>query len=409
MNQRIVTVSLFVLAAVTVTMVSGCGRGGKAGEADVVSYPTWQFKSYERLAVLPFQVSDRRAVGAADRLTAALVDDLSRNGAFKVMDRSSMKEIFTEQDLSNLADVADPRTAIPQGRIEAAQALVIGRITTYDLVAERRVRRVPVYAVDARGRFLLDRYGRRVISSYQERYEYTHAATVAATVRVIDAATGSLLLSHATQPITLDKTGRGGPPDESPEQLADQAVSSLARELYKQIAPTRQRVKFDKDMLVVALDYYDGRYEEARSLPSNLDKFMVAVRGLPSSCDRNRFRVTITADGGRDDLFSQEFTWSARDGQIGQAWPVEMNRIALGGAGRYVAKLYSVGSPQPVLLRPFEIRAPKESEIGNSQPRELNMPSQPPPEDEPQYDRNRKKRGSDDEDDDEDDEDDDAH
>lgn len=395
--------SWVVLAVVAVGMVSGCGRGGKAGEAEVVSYPTWQFKSYERLAVLPFQVSDRRAVGAADRLTAALVDDLSRNGAFKVMDRSAMKEIFTEQDLSNLADVADPRTAIPQGRIEAAQALVIGRITTYDLVAERRAKRVPVYAVDPRGRFLLDRYGRRVISGYQERYEYTHAATVAATVRVIDAASGSLLLSHATQPITLDKTGRNGPPDESPEQLADQAVSSLARELYKQIAPTRQRVKFDKDMLLIALDYYDGRYEEVRSLPSNLDKFMVAVRGLPNSCDRNRFRVTITAEGGREDLFSQEFTWTARDGQIGQAWPVDMNTIAMGGAGKFVAKLYSVGAPQPVLLRPFEVRAPKDGEAGNSSSRELNMPGQAPREDEPEYDRNRKKRGGDDDDDEDED------
>ncbi|MBL8880724.1 MAG: hypothetical protein JNG88_16545 [Phycisphaerales bacterium] len=354
MKNRPGALALVILSLVAGFATVGCGRGGKARDADVVSYPKWPFQKYERLAVLPFQVSRRDAAGAADRLTAALVDDLSRNGAFKVMDRSSMKEVFTEQDLSNLADVSDPRTAIPQGRIEAAQALVIGRITTFDLVAERRPVRRPIYGRDSRGR--------RVISGYEERLEYRHAATVAATVRVIDAETGSLLFSHASQPVTLDESGHGRPPEESPEQLADEAVTALARQFYQQIAPTRQRVEFDTNMLLVALDYYDGRYEEARALPSNLDKFLVAVRGLPRSCDHNRFRVAITADGGRDDLFSTEFTWSARDGQSGQAWPVDMTAIARGGAGKYVVKLYSVGAPQPVLTRPFEIRAPKEGE-----------------------------------------------
>lgn len=386
MMDRRRIVGCVLLACAFGGAIVGCGRGGKARDAEVVSYPKWSFQKYERLAVLPFQVSRRDAAGAADRLTAALVDDLSRNGAFKVMDRSSMKEVFTEQDLSNLADVSDTRTAIPQGRIEAAQALVIGRITTFDLVAERRPVRRPIYARDSRGR--------RVISGYEERIEYRHAATVAATVRVIDAETGSLLFSHASSPVTLDENGHGRPPEETPEQLADEAVTALAREFYQQIAPTRQRVEFNTDMLLVALDYYDGAYEETRSLPSNLDKFLVAVRGLPRSCEHNRFRVAITSDTGREDLYSTEFTWSARDGGVGQAWPVDMSPIAKGGAGKYLVKLYSVGAPQPVLTRPFEIRAPKKGEEA-PEPRELGNPKNEPRSDQPDYDTKKKKSGKD--------------
>ncbi len=92
------------------------------------------------------------AAAAAD----VLRDELSATHAFQVQDRSLLKDVLTEQDLSRLADVADPSTIIPAGKIQAARAIIVPSITVYDLKATRQFER-PIYLRDRYGRLVLTR------------------------------------------------------------------------------------------------------------------------------------------------------------------------------------------------------------------------------------------------------------
>jgi len=334
--------------------LAGCGRGRAAY---VTQFPRWDYGSYHRVAVLPGRAStpqaDREAGVLADRLTSLL----AQNGAFTVLSRGELREVFAEQDLSRLADAANEGTALPEGRIEIAQALVATKITDYKLIAEREQQVIPHYAVDSRGRLLLDRAGRPIVAGQETVWIYRHGAEVEGSVRVIDAATGRILLSHSARVAPKPRTSRNQPPSRTPEQIASEAVAELAVEFYKAVAPTRTKVKLKGDMLVVATDYFEGQYETAKKLPRSAQDFLLAVRNLPEQCERNSFRVAIFEREGRTSLFEQEFVWSGSSGPEGVAFRVPMETLTRTGATKFVAKLYSGSDPQPVLVRDFELES----------------------------------------------------
>lgn len=353
MNRRTAACGLLLLA---LAGWAGCGGGGATY---VTQFPRWDFEQYKRIAVLPGRASTPQAARdagmLADRLTTALTD----SGAFTVLSRADMKSVFAEQDLSRLEDAIDTNTALPEGKIEIAQALVATKITDYKLIADRSEQRIPIYAHDRRGNVLVDRFGRPLITGEDIVMMYRHGAEVEGSVRVIDAATGKVLLSHSARVAPKPRTSRNQPPSKTPEEIASEAVRELSIEFAKSVAPTRIKVKLKGDMLVVATDYFDGKYRTEKKLPRDLGEFLLVVRDLPGECERNNFRVALAEVDGRQNLFEQEFTWSGSSGPEGISFRVPTATLTSGGSEKFVAKLYSVGDPEPILKREFGLTAPK--------------------------------------------------
>jgi len=346
---------LGVLLLALVSIV-GCSRRQKA---PIVHHPDWQYQDYHRVAVLPFKATRPDAVEAARQAEFMLVDLLTGNGAFTVLTRSDLADIMTEQDLSRLADVADPATALPEGMLQVAQAVVLGTITDFDLKREQIERRRPRYAHDRQGRLVRDRSGRPVVVGEDVFVEYRHVARLGGNVRVVDAATGRVLMSHTVPPVEKDDARWNSPPKVSPEELAVDVAKEIATDFYRKIAPQRVEVKLGGDCLVVATEYYEGRYEEQDKLPVTLEEFLLVARKLPRECDRNDFRLAISPKDGREYLVEHEFTWSPSKGARGEAVRVPMATLKESGYEKFTAKLFAAGNEQPILERDFRLVLPK--------------------------------------------------
>jgi hypothetical protein len=345
-----------LLPMVLVVALAGCNGGGGGGTY-ITQFPKWDYQSYERIAVAPVQVNDRRAAQAAEAVAYMLVDQLAANGAFTVISYADLEEALTAQDLSRLADVADPSTALPEGRILGTQALVVAKIQQFDLDRERKEIRIPRYARDRKGRVIRDRRGQPRVVREDVIPIFCHRAAVGGTVRVLDAATLKVLVSHRVPPIEVEDKQHGNPPRASPEELAVRAAEEMAVDAYKHIAPIRTKVKLKSKMLAIALDYYEGRYETTKKVPTTLEKFLLVLRDMPKSCDRNAFRVTIAEEEGREYLFEQELVWSGNRGSV--AFDVPVSALAATGGEKFVAKLFAVGNPEPILDRDFELVPPE--------------------------------------------------
>lgn len=358
-HQRALRARCSALLALLLPL-AGCGEGKR--RAEVTQFPAWDFQEYRRILVTPIKSPNPAARPAAERATRLLEDHLIASGAFEVLSAAERAAILKEQDLSRLEDVADADTAIPAGRIKAAQALVVGQITTWHTDVQQQQQRVPRFARASNGRLIRDaRTGQPVIAGYDVYVSVRHIAHVAGTVQVIDSATGKVLLSHSVAPIELQDEGRGGPPSASPQDLAMQAALEMATEFAKRVAPQRTAVKLSSRNLFVATEYYEGRYDNTKKLPATLSHFLLVVSNLPPECDRNDFRVEITAVEGREPLFRQEFTWSHSFGVRGQAYEIPMATLNASGASAFVAKLFSRGSDAPILKTEFRVEVPKAS------------------------------------------------
>lgn len=346
-------------------LLAGCGGGtGGSGKTRLTRYPNWEYQKYPRIALLPVRApaSLSREPGlseAAAASAAVLQAELIAAGVFDVQDRGTLRDVLTEQDLSRLADVADPATIIPAGRIQSAQALLIPSITEYDLRASREQHEQRVLLRDPAGRIVRDAYGRPVIARIEIVPRFRHEARLRGAVKVVDTSTGATVFSYSSPPISYDASASGAPPRESPEALALRAAREMALDLAKRLAPQIVRVELDDDMLVVATDYYDGRYEQARKLPPELDEVLLAVVGLPRSCDRNDFRVALVPKDGRSELFAEAFVWSANDPARGRQFRVPLSRLRESGAQQFTAKLYSGRDEAPLLTRDFALEAPR--------------------------------------------------
>lgn len=354
MRSRLAAACLLLLMATAAW--TGCGRGGAT---NVTQFPRWDFEHYKRLAVLPGRASVAQAARDAALLVDRLTTELAQNGTFTVLSRADMQSVFAEQDLSRLADAIDANTALPEGKIEIAQALVATKITDYKLIAERSQQSIPIYVRDRRGNVLVDRFGRPLIAGEEVVTVYRHGAEVEGSVRVIDAATGKILLSHSARVAPRLRTSRNQPPSQTPAQMASEAARELSIEFVKAIAPTQIRVKLKGDMLTVATAYFDGKYTTAKKLPVDLAEFLLVVRDLPEECERNNFRVAIAELDGQQNLFEEEFVWSGSSGPEGMAYHVPTEKLVGSGGEKFVAKLYSAGNPEPILKREFSLAGAK--------------------------------------------------
>lgn len=344
----------FLLALVA----CGCDGGGKS--TYITQFPDWDWKVYERVAVVPYHYPQERggARPAAQQATYMLEDLLAANGNFTVLERGALQDVLTEQDLSQLADIADPSTVLPPGKVQIAQAIVVGKITDFDLKAERFERRRKVYAKDSKGRIRRDRRGRPIVVREEVIPIFRHEGTVGGSVRVIDAATGKIVFAHKVPPITRDDAQQGSPPRATPEELAIEAAKELAVDCYTHIAPIKTKVKLKSESLIVALDYYDGEYDKTKKVPTELDGFLLVIRKLPGQCDRNPFRVAIAPEEGRN-IWEEQFVWSSSNPVRGQSWEVPVELLKSAGSEKFVAKLYSASSEEPLLEREFKLEPPE--------------------------------------------------
>lgn len=349
-----------LLAGAILALISGCGSGGgKSRKAVITNHPDWPYDKYERIAVLPGRASTPEGAGVAQRLADQLETRLANSGAFKVLNRSELQQVFMEQDLARLADTIDEGTAIPEGRIEAAQAVVAVRLTDYRPKRQRFEEERPIFRRDRYGRMLLDRFGQPIIAGMQREFVYVHGVEVEARMRVIDAATGKILVSDTIRPEPAEEKRRGKPPEESPEEMAARMCEGIAAKFFQKISPTQVRVDLKTSMLAVATGYFDGRFDETRRVPPDAGEIIVAVRGLPPACDGNDFVVAVSAEEGRENLFEKGLTWTRGIGREGLQFRIPLDTLLVRGGERFVAKLYAKGDPEPKLIKPFVIAAEK--------------------------------------------------
>ena len=331
--------------------VYGCNGGGSR-RAVITHYPDWPYERYKTIGVVPFKSQVADAPDAGRRIASALEARLVANGTLRVYSRTELATIMTEQDLSRLADVADPRTAIQPGRIKAVQALIVGDCSQYERKADRQRKeiRLPVYSVpDPRGHRVP--VGERVMTWWS----HEHRARVAATFRIVDTATGEIVYS-SPQPFVeaREESKRNSPPDASPDELAEQCCQAIAERMVRQIAVSRMEVKLSGKSLLTATEFYDNRWQQEDRFYRDDPKMFVAVCSLPEVCDQNPFRVAVVKKDERRELGGGEFVWSRSLGHRGQSFelvPAELLRAA--GPGDFEAKLYS--GPEPILWREFQV------------------------------------------------------
>lgn len=334
----------------------GCG-GGRS--VYVTQFPEWNFENYKRVAVLPAKTTDRAALRECTVVSEQLTSRLSRSGAFEVLSILDLKDVLDAQDFSTLTDV-DPNTQIPQGRIRMAQALIIPTITSYRLIREQINQPISRPLTDPYGRVLVDRFGRPLLQTVFVPM-YRHGVVLDGGVRIVDAANGQTLFSWSLpEPITDDEKREGRPPSESAEEMAANAAREMAAAFFRVIAPTRVEVDLKEKDLLVATEYFDGRYYgDGNRLPIGIDNFLLVIRRLPAECERNRFRLAIAPGNGTRNLFEQVFVWRSGLGPEGYSVRVPMKSLIDAGGRRFVAKLYS-GGPQPILTRSFELTPAKD-------------------------------------------------
>jgi hypothetical protein len=363
MRLRLVSVVLLL----SLMALGGCH--GRGGNAVVTQYPRWEYQKYSRLAVVPGHATRPEAAGDAAVLSDRLTTLLTQNGTFTVLSRAELKDVFAEQDLARLAE-AEEGTLLPENKITIAQALVVPSITDYKLIAKREQQSRPVFAYD--------RYGRRIPIGEEIVEMFVHGAEVEGSVRVIDAATGKILLSHTVRRAAAPRSSLGGPPQVSPQQMASGVARSLAEEFAKLIAPTEVRVKLKSDMLVVATAYFDGAYQTPKRLPLDCTEFLVAVCELPGQTLGNTFRVAISAREGLENLWEEEFVWSD-PGPEGVTFKVPVTVLEKAPTADFEAKLYSGRNPEPILRRKFAVERPKETvrtEMRRTEVRSTTRPAQ---------------------------------
>jgi curli biogenesis system outer membrane secretion channel CsgG len=348
-----------VIALILVIGTVVLGGCTKRRSANIVQHPEWQYQDYKRIAVLPFKACDPKAAEAARQAESLLIDDLTSNGSFTVLSRSDLKDILTEQDLARLADAADPNTSVPEGMLQVAQAVVVGQITNFELDQQKKEQRRPRYAMDRNGRLIRDRNGQPRVVGEDVMVEYRNVARVAGSVRVIDVASGRVLLSYTVPPVEKDDSHWNSPPNATPEQLGIDVAQEIATAFYRKVAPQVIDVKLGSDCLIVAGEYYEGKYEQLKKVPDQLNELLIVTRGLPKSCDRNNFRMAVSARDGGDYIVEQEFTWSPSLGQRGQVLHVPLEKLKDAGGVQFAAKLFAMGNDTPMLTRDFELVQPK--------------------------------------------------
>ena len=350
------------LVAAGLLVAGGCGK-----KITITQFPSFYTPDLKTVLVVPFQnATTNRSAGAA--ISDKFANAMMANGTY---------EVFSQNDLKMLADVSDLKAAAgdsadalanvlrKRGRV---QAIVTGTVTAYGVSQQTTVKQDPIYG--ARGR----------IVGYNPVQERTWQGTVEATARMVRVADGSTI--HATDKAVgqasatgaagggagglgaaisgLTGKGKGSAAPTDPASTLAVAADRAVQRLVEEFAVVRKVVSVKKDAFIVASEYYDGKWQQPKSIPLSARQAFVVVN-LPVECDRNSFVVRIVRKDQREVLFEQPLTWERRrSGTLrGQSFAFSPADIAAkgGGPGEYVAKLYS--GDAPVMDEVFKLAPPQ--------------------------------------------------
>lgn len=318
------------LALVAMATATGCSS---ERTATLVIYPSWSYEQYETLAVIPFTSRVADAPGAGVQIAAILEDHLRHNRAAtcRIIPRADIEALLTASEMAELVEPNRPPAPPAPGRRLPAQALIVGACTRYDTIARR----------------------------VSDGDVYVHEATVAAELRVLDAATGAILHSVASPAVTLRREHPGFPPEESPDELALRAAEIVAARLARELTVRHVTTRVGSDVLITARGHDGDRWEKQKTFDFDEPALFVVVRRLPPQADRSLFRLEIRREDAAAPLMDEEFVWSSErtpDGLGFEFVPAELVRAA--GEGRYEARLYA--DSERVARRTFRIRGPRD-------------------------------------------------
>jgi curli biogenesis system outer membrane secretion channel CsgG len=113
----------------------------------------------------------------AEDLAAALANELQATGTLQVVERSNLKEVLSEQELTALGIVRKDPNAAQQGQMTGARYIVLGTVTSYDSNVESKT---------SGSNFGLLGFGKQ--QQQAETRDY-----VAIDVRVVDSSTGEVV------------------------------------------------------------------------------------------------------------------------------------------------------------------------------------------------------------------------
>ena len=223
-------------------------------------------------------------------------------------------------------------------------AILTGTVTTYSTTTKSERRRIARYATRPDGS--------SYIAGYTPYVFTRNDATVSVTATLIRVSDGATI--HATPAVDWHAWAQGSPPKQDVNVCLAQATEVVVARLLETFAPVRKIIKVDPSKaLRIANELYDDEWTFCEEIDSASDKMFVVV-SLPSSCDRNRFRITIIRKGQRETLAEKPIVWSADYGSYGYAFEAGEIIEKGGGPGEYEAKFYS--GQKPVLRRTFRIK-----------------------------------------------------
>ena len=325
-------------------VMAGAIPGGCDKKLVITQVPTFYTPDLKVIAVAPFR-NQTQWRGANEIIADQVAAGLMANGSYKVFNRNDLKTVLDESDL-NIALGADSVAAAGQlKKLTQVQAILVGTVTTYATTTNSQQKQDPVYSYD--------RKGNAYVSGYRTYVHTRNEANVTVTATLIRVSDGSTI--YATpEPAFARVWAEGSPPSKDTNACASEAAGTVAANLVSTFAPTRREIKVDENKaLRIASELYDNKWTYQDTFQQTDEKMFVVV-ALPSSCDRNRFRVTIIRKGERQDLVTQDIQWDKKHGGFGYLFSPKDIAAKGGGAGEYEVKFYS--GPEPIMRRAFRIR-----------------------------------------------------
>lgn len=330
-------------AATGLLLALMAGVGGCSQKIVITQYPTFYTKALQSMAVTPF-TNQTGARKAGDIIADKLAAGLAANGAYKVYNRNHLRTLMDESDLGLALGGDTSAAAAAFKKHTNVTAILTGSVTTYSGTTRSERRKKPVYAYRSDGSMY--------VSGYTPYVFTRNDATVSVTATLIRVSDGGTI--HATPAVDWRVWAQGSPPRKDVNVCLAEATNVVVAKLLETFAPVRKIIKVNpSEALRIANDFYDNEWTFCKEIDSASDKMYIVV-ALPSSCDRNPFRITIIRKGQRETLAEKPLVWTGKYGSYGYEFDAGDIVEKGGGPGEYEAKFYS--GQKPVLRRTFRIK-----------------------------------------------------
>ncbi len=332
----------------SLVFAGGCGK-----EIRILQYPEFYDpedpeKNIKTIVVVPFR---NQAAGAA---AAKAGEALAENMAAVLGASNTYKHVYNRNDLSALLDQVDLQTMAGTDPADLAkvlkkrgkvEAIITGAITSYSSSSTRTSRQVPIWNYNPRTKQIY-------IAGYRTEVIIRNEGNAAATATLIRVKDGRPI--YTSPPVQGRYISRGVSPGADRHGCLRMATNAVVHRLMNHFAVVAKTITVSNDALQTATEYFEGEWDEEDDFRATDDKMYVVLK-LPSSCHRNRFRITIAREGFRRHLETVSFRWDRADSAVGKGFMFNPREIARkgGGPGTYVAKFYA--GPKPALDVTFEI------------------------------------------------------